>query len=128
MTISKPKRGDVQLIRQQWNGTKWYSLCHYADEFCSRRSAGIKCDYLCDKHYRASKGKGGPVRASKNTDPTNRTRQFSYANDSDAPVPILISDDEIHLRSENGYGDDKPDTSVKRNTRVPSVRSSSTIV
>ena len=124
-TITKPRKGDVQLIRQQWNGTKWYSLCHYADEFCSRRSAGIKCDYLCDRHYRASKEKGGKGRASQNTHSTNRTRHFSYA---DAPVPILISDDDIHLPSENVHGDDKADTSVKRNTMVLSVRVFSTIV
>ena len=61
-----------------------------------------------------SKGKGGNSRALKTTDSTNRTRHVSYANDSDAPVPILISNDEIPLPSGNVHADDRANTSVIR--------------
>jgi len=50
--VSSLKKGDIQLVRQQWNGTKWYSLCHYPTEDCSRRSAGIKYHHFCHQHYR----------------------------------------------------------------------------
>ncbi len=51
-TIETPKKGEIQLVRQQWNGTKWYSLCHYHTGNCTRRSNGKKCAYLCDVHYK----------------------------------------------------------------------------
>ncbi|UJR33685.1 hypothetical protein I4U23_021114 [Adineta vaga] len=50
--ILNPKKGDIQMIRQLWNGTKWYSLCHYYTRDCPRRSGGKKHGYLCDIHYR----------------------------------------------------------------------------
>jgi len=50
--IQKPKKGDIQCVRQQWNGTKWYSLCHYYTQDCSRRSRGIRAAHLCDIHYK----------------------------------------------------------------------------
>ena len=58
LTIEKPQKGDIQCIRQQWNGTKWYSLCHYYTQDCTRRSAGIKCAYLCDAHYKEYLARG----------------------------------------------------------------------
>ncbi|CAF3974498.1 unnamed protein product [Rotaria sp. Silwood2] len=51
LTKNKPKKGEIRLVRQQWNGTKWYSLCHYHTRDCQRRSAGVKSAYLCEKHY-----------------------------------------------------------------------------
>ncbi|CAF4698903.1 unnamed protein product [Rotaria sp. Silwood1] len=51
-TRTKPKKGEIRLVRQQWNGTKWYSLCHYHTRNCKRRSAGVKSAYLCEKHYK----------------------------------------------------------------------------
>jgi hypothetical protein len=51
-SIKKPKKGDIQLIRQLWNGTKWYSLCHYHTGDCTRRSTGKRHAYLCDTHYK----------------------------------------------------------------------------
>ncbi|CAF3714522.1 unnamed protein product [Rotaria sordida] len=56
-TRKKPRKGEIRLVRQQWNGTKWYSLCHYYTRECKRRSAGIKSAYLCDKHYQEYKKK-----------------------------------------------------------------------
>jgi hypothetical protein len=50
--ITKPKKGDIQLVRQQWNGTKWYSLCQHPTRNCTRRSTGIKFRNLCDAHYK----------------------------------------------------------------------------
>jgi hypothetical protein len=50
--VEKPKKGDIQLIRQQWNGNKWYSLCNFHTQDCTRRSAGQKYANLCDIHYK----------------------------------------------------------------------------
>ena len=52
LEVNSLKKGDVQLVRQQWNGTKWYSLCHCPTETCSRRSAGVKYHHLCHPHYK----------------------------------------------------------------------------
>jgi hypothetical protein len=61
----KPTKGDIQCVRQQWNGTKWYSLCqHYARD-CTRRSWGIKYQYLCDAHYKEYQ-KNEKLSSSKN--------------------------------------------------------------
>lgn len=49
---AKLKKGDIQLVRQQWNGTKWYSLCHHPSGNCKNRSGGAKCAHLCQVHYR----------------------------------------------------------------------------
>jgi len=57
LPIEKPKKGDIQNVRQRWNGTKWYSLCHYHTQDCTRRSRGIKCAHLCDIHYKEYKEK-----------------------------------------------------------------------
>lgn len=51
-SVEKPKKGDIQSIRQLWNGKKWYSLCQYHVKECTRRSGGIKRAYLCDMHYK----------------------------------------------------------------------------
>jgi hypothetical protein len=56
-TITKPTKGDIQLVRQQWNGAKWYSLCQHHTRDCSRRSRGIKCEYLCDAHFKEDQEK-----------------------------------------------------------------------
>ena len=56
-TISKPKKGDIQLVRRQWNGTKWYPLCNYHTQDCPRRSAGLKYAHLCEIHYKESQEK-----------------------------------------------------------------------
>ncbi len=50
--VEKPNKGDIQLIRQQWSGNKWYSLCNYHTQDCTRRSAGLKYANLCDIHYK----------------------------------------------------------------------------
>jgi len=52
--IENPKKGDVHCVRQRWNGTKWYSLCHHHSQTCQKRSQGMKYGYLCDVHYRQS--------------------------------------------------------------------------
>ncbi|CAF3920137.1 unnamed protein product [Rotaria magnacalcarata] len=56
-TKIKPRKGEIRSVRQQWNGTKWYSLCHYDAEDCQRRSAGAKSGYLCEKHFEEFKNK-----------------------------------------------------------------------
>jgi hypothetical protein len=50
--VKKPKKGDIQLVRQLWSGNKWYSLCNYHTQDCTRRSAGLKYANLCDIHYK----------------------------------------------------------------------------
>ena len=50
--VEKPKKGDIQLVRQQWDGSKWFSLCNYHTQDCTRRSIGLKCANLCDVHYK----------------------------------------------------------------------------
>ncbi|CAF0887435.1 unnamed protein product [Adineta steineri] len=52
--VLKPKKGDIQLIRQLWNGTKWYSLCHHPTQNCTKRSTGKHHRYLCEQHYKES--------------------------------------------------------------------------
>ncbi|CAF2049423.1 unnamed protein product [Rotaria magnacalcarata] len=56
-TKIKPRKGEIRSVRQQWNGTKWHSLCHYDAEDCQRRSAGAKSGYLCEKHFEEFKNK-----------------------------------------------------------------------
>jgi len=68
-TIHKPKLGDIQLVRQRWNGTKWYSLCQYYTQDCTRRSNGIKSAYLCDIHYKEYLEKGKNQNLIDNNDP-----------------------------------------------------------
>ncbi|CAF1054726.1 unnamed protein product [Adineta ricciae] len=51
-SMSNPKKGDVQMVRQLWNGSKWYSLCNYHTRNCMRRARGKKHKYLCDAHYK----------------------------------------------------------------------------
>ncbi|CAF0842069.1 unnamed protein product [Adineta steineri] len=55
--VLKPKKGDIQLIRQLWNGTKWYSLCHHPTQNCTKRSTGKHHRYLCEQHYKESQEK-----------------------------------------------------------------------
>lgn len=68
--LSQLKKGDIQLVRQQWNGTKWYSLCHYPNESCSRRSAGIKYQHLCHIHYKEYIDKQKNIANSSESAPT----------------------------------------------------------
>lgn len=51
----KLKKGEIRLVRQEWNGTKWYSLCHHPSLRCQRRSGGMKFAYLCEEHFQDCK-------------------------------------------------------------------------
>lgn len=82
-STSTPQKGDIQLIRQQWNGTKWSPLCNYHTHDCSRRSGGIKYAHLCDIHYRESLEKNKQRNAPILLSPTvKRKRCNSFENDS----------------------------------------------
>ena len=72
--MKKLKKGDIRLVRQQWNGTKWYSLCRYQDGNCQRRSIGLKSAYLCDIHYREYRNQ------QKNQDLIDRNNQISLSS------------------------------------------------
>lgn len=52
---AQPRKGEIRSVRQQWNGTKWYSLCNYNNGQCQRRSGGAKSAFLCEKHFREFK-------------------------------------------------------------------------
>ena len=47
----KPKKGDIQTVRQQWDGTKWYSLCQNSTKDCTERAGGAKHGFLCRFHF-----------------------------------------------------------------------------
>lgn len=88
--IQKPKKGDIQCIRQKWNGTKWYSLCHYYTQDCSRRSRGIRSAHLCNIHYKeyikkrkdknliAKKNLSSKAKRKQNTIPVNKIIFFKF--------------------------------------------------
>jgi hypothetical protein len=49
---TKIQKGDIQTIRQKWDGTQWHALCQYYTGDCIRYSGGIKHALLCDKHFK----------------------------------------------------------------------------
>lgn len=92
--ISMPKKGDIQMVRQQWNGTKWYPLCNYHTQDCPRRSSGVKHGHLCDQHYRESLEKSKERQTPILLSPTVKRKRcniFEYTSSSFIALSPLIS-------------------------------------